>query len=131
MPDTHARPATVYSVATNPFGTSLPQAFMSAARIQGEILNAYLNVNIALLDFLKLRFKEDMKLVDNVTSSDDAGEVADAYLEFWREAITEYADEAGKLATMNARLAANTAKRVNRGADEVTESFAAATLALD
>lgn len=129
MPESYVAPAAGYSVAAIPLGTSLPNAFMSAAKMQGEMFNACMMVNIAMLDFLKLRLREDMKLVDNVTSADDAGEVMDACLEFWREALTEYADEAGKLATMNAKLAADTAKQVNRGADEVTESFAAATLA--
>lgn len=100
----------------------MPQFVTAAARMQGEMFNAYMKCNIELLDFLRSRCEEDRKLALNVTKNGDASQAFDTLLDFWRKGMLQYFGEAGKLASMNSELAAEAAKRMTEEAQGLTKN---------
>ncbi|MEP3275836.1 MAG: hypothetical protein ABJN26_14655 [Stappiaceae bacterium] len=108
---------------------AFPTLFYSAAKMQGQMLHAYLSYNTEILDFLKKRIAEDIKLVDSVTQTDDANEAATSFVDFWREAVVEYSGEAGKLASINSKFALDAVEQLSAEAKTVEKEFVAANAA--
>ena len=47
----------------NELASSLPKLIQASARLQAHVFNSCMKCNIEMLDFLKHRFEQDMKLV--------------------------------------------------------------------
>ena len=89
----------------NELASSLPKLIQASARLQAHVFNSCMKCNIEMLDFLKHRFEQDMKLVEEVTCCQDSDKVVKTCMDFWECAVSEYSSEAGKLAAMNSQAA--------------------------
>lgn len=131
MPETTAAKEQPTSINNRPSGYDtgnflMPQAMESIMRMHGEIFGACMTCNREVLDFLKGRFDEDKKLVATVTASEEARQIVDAYVDFWRKASIDYAGEASKLVNMNSEMANETLKHFNEDTSAVSQNFAKA-----
>lgn len=106
----------------NPMAANLPKMIQASTRMQAQMFNNCMKYNIEVLNFLKHRFEQDMKLVEHVTNTDDTGKAFKAYMSFWQSAVKEYTDEAGKLAAINS----DAAKKIESEANSIREDMATA-----
>jgi CRISPR/Cas system-associated endonuclease Cas3-HD len=94
----------------------------ASSRMQAQLFNNCMKYNIEVLNFLKHRIEQDMKLVEKVTTADDTGKAFQAYMNFWQGAVREYTDEAGKLAAINN----DTARKIESEANAIREDIVVA-----
>jgi len=106
----------------NPMAANLPKMIQASTRMQAQLFNNCMKYNIEVLNFLKHRFEQDMKLVESVTKTEDSGKAFKAYMNFWQSAVREYTDEAGKLAAINNDVAS----KIEQEAHAITENMSTA-----
>lgn len=106
----------------NPMAANLPKMIQASTRMQAQLFNNCMKYNIEVLNFLKHRFEQDMKLVENVSGTDDTSKAFQAYMNFWQSAVREYTDEAGKLAAINSEVA----EKIEHEAKTIREDIATA-----
>ena len=99
------------------------------ARLQGQAFRSMLRYQVEALAFLKHRYEQDMKLVDDLTGSEDFNDAFDIYAAFLQNAASEYAAETGKVASIGSKVAAEAAARVKREAATAIDDMAATTAA--
>lgn len=97
----------------------------AVACLQGHAFTVMMRYPIETLGFLKHRYEEDVKLVDDLIASDDVNEAFDIYAGFAEKAVEEYSTEAGKVATMSSELASESTKRIQKEAETLTRDFTA------
>jgi len=117
-----AMPSSLY-VANN------QKLFHAAAHLQAHAFKAFLRYQIETLAFLKRRCEQDMKLMDDLASSDEFNDTFDIVSNFVQNAASEYSAEASKFASINSKLASETAKHVREEADKTIGDIAATTVA--
>ena len=128
-------PKPAESTRTDPFAQVTPllsnsqKALLSAARLQAQAYKAMMRYQIEVLSFLKHRYEEDMRLADDIASAQDLSNAFEICTDFWQQAITEYSDEAGKMANLGSRLASDTARQVRKEAEMTMEERMAARTA--
>jgi hypothetical protein len=102
------------------------QEFLSqAARLQAQAYRAVMRYQIEMLDFLKHRFERDVKFLDDLAASAELHDTFDVMTNFIQNAATEYAAEAGKVATIGSKLSSETARRLRKQASGMVEGLAA------
>jgi hypothetical protein len=99
------------------------------ARMQGHAMRAVLNMQIETLGFLKHRYEQDLKLVDLLTGSAGIGDAFSVCSEFWKETVNEYSDEAGKIVSINSRLAAEAASKIRADVEKISQGSAEKSVA--
>ena len=82
---------------------------------------------IEALGFLRHRYEQDMKLVDDLVSSEDVNNAFDTYTGFFEKAVADYSMEASKVATMSSEIASEAGKQVQEEADIITKDVTAAS----
>ena len=102
---------------------------VAVARLQTRAFKAAMRYQIETLSFLKRRCEEELKLADDLVAGDDLNDALDVVSIFMQNAVTDYAAEAGRMATIGSRLASEAAKRVREEAESVAEDVAAKTVA--
>ena len=106
------------------------QKLISAtARLQAQTFRGAMRYQIEMLNFLRHRYEQDVKLVDDLVASDEFNDAFDVVTDFMQNAATEYTSEAGKMASISSKLSSETARRMRRQADEMIEDLAAKTVA--
>ncbi|RST88155.1 phasin family protein [Aquibium carbonis] len=103
--------------------------WIAAARLQANAVKAALRYNVEALDFVRHRIEQDIKLFDDLSSSDDMKDAFDVYAGFMEGAIAEYSGETSKFASLGSRIASETADEVRREAQAVVDDMAAGTVA--
>lgn len=98
---------------------------VAAARAQAHIWKAGLRCQIEALSFLTRRWEQDLKLVDDLTGSEEVNDAFDIYASFVRDAVTDYSAEAGKIATIGSKIASDTARQVREETDTIVKDMAA------
>ncbi|MCB2110501.1 MAG: phasin family protein [Defluviimonas sp.] len=78
---------------------------VAALNAQAKAMDAVLRQNIELLDFLKTRYEKDRALLAQFADADTPGEMMTLWSSFWSRAMTDYANEAGKLGALGAATA--------------------------
>ena len=111
---------------TSFFPADSRKAASALAHMQGQAFQAMLRYQVEALGFLRRRFEKDIKLVDDLIESGEHGDTFDVYADFMREAISDYTDEAGKLAKLESRLASDTARQIREEAKTINEDIAVA-----
>jgi siderophore synthetase component len=111
-----------------PESVGVERLLLETARLQAQAFKAAMRYQIEILSFLKHRFEQDVKLVDDVVSSDEFADAFVVYSDFMRNAAAEYSTETGKVAAIGSRLASQMAKDVRKGAQETVENLAASTV---
>jgi hypothetical protein len=112
-----------------PGAAGVQKFWLAVARMQGNAWKAALRYNVETLDFVKQRVEQDIKLLDDLVSSDGYKDAFDVYAGFMEEAMAQYSNETGRLASLGSKIASETAEEVRREADETVKDMAAATVA--
>lgn len=112
-----------------PFITTGQKLFQAAARLQAHTFKAMMQYQIEALAFLKRRYEDDIKLMEDLAESRESRDAFDVVANFVQNATSDYTAEASKVASIGARLATETAKRMRKEAEETIEDMAAATTA--
>lgn len=99
------------------------------AAYQALSLRALLQFQVEGSSFLRRRVVDDLELISRLTRRDDFVDAFDIVANFVQNAASDYADEIGRLASIGARVAAETAVQVRREARTTADDMAAATLA--
>ena len=119
-----------FSFPKAPFMTSEAQnAITALSGIQGEAVKAALRYQIEALSFLQKRFEKNVKLLDALAASKEHGDAYDVCVDFYREAFSDYSDEAGKLAKIESKIASDTAKKIQKESLTFVEDVATQTAA--
>lgn len=106
------------------------QKFMlAAASLQAQAFKAMMRYQIETLTFLKHRYEQDVKLADDLLAGSAFNDAFDVFCAFFQNATSEYATEAGKVASLTSKLTSETARRVRKEADTAIEDMAAKTVA--
>lgn len=109
--------------------TQTGQKFMRATAVMhAHSIRALLRYQIEGASFLKRRFENDLKLLEKLTGGDEFVDAFDMFVNFVQNATSDYANEAGKFASIGAKLASETAGQVRKEAETTMNDMAAATL---
>lgn len=114
---------------SQPFLGSGQKYAFAMARFQGQAFKAIMRYQVETLAFLKHRYEQDMKLVDDLTASGDFNDAFDIYAAFLQNAVSEYAAETGKVASIGSKIASDAAARVKREAAAAIDDMEATTAA--
>lgn len=97
----------------------------AVARLHGHAVTGMMRYQIEALDFLKRRCKQDVKLVGDLIASEDVNKAFDICAGWVEKAIGDYSAQAGKVASISAELASETAKRMQKEAETITKDVTA------
>jgi hypothetical protein len=126
MPEKSKTSFNAGSVPFLPYGY---QAFLATARLQAHTFKSMMNYQIEALSFLKRRCEQDVKFVDDLAATEELSDAFDLCAGFYQNAISEYSDEAGKIVDLGSKIAADTAKQVQREAENVAEATSTRSVA--
>ncbi|MCA1444489.1 hypothetical protein I6F07_30770 [Ensifer sp. IC4062] len=101
---------------------------LSMGRFQAEAMRMTLRYQVEMLNFLKHRREQDLKLLEDLLSPDHVNETFDVYCCFWQNAFLDYSDEAARLAEIGSDVAAETAKQVREEQELLTKDMAGQTV---
>jgi hypothetical protein len=96
----------------------------SVTRLQGHAFTSMMRYQIEALGFLKRRYEQDVKLVDDLTATEDVNKAFDICAGFVEKAMAEYSAQAGKVATMSSELASEVAEQMQKEAKTIREDVA-------
>lgn len=102
---------------------------MAVAHMQAHAFKAFLRVQIESLTFFKHRCEQEVKLVDDLLTSEKYHNTVGVYGEFCQKAFAEYANEARKFTSIGSRIVSDSAKQASREVDSTIEDVTARTIA--
>lgn len=117
------------TMASLPYLANGQKFMLGAARLNAQFYKAGMRYQIEMMDFLKHRFEQDIKFVDDLVASDQLNDTFDVVTDFMQNAANEYAAEAGKMATIGSKLASETARDMRKQAEDAVEDMATRTVA--
>lgn len=100
------------------------QALLALGRLQGHALKSMMSYQIEALSFLKHRCEEDVKLIDELNSSQEMDQAVHVCASFFQNALNDYSSETGKLANIGSRLASETVTEMQKDAERLTDKLA-------
>lgn len=100
-----------------PFFAEGRNAFNAGMQIQAQAFGALLRYQIEGLAFLKRRYEQDAKLVEELATSEEMKDSLDIVSAFAQNAASDYAAEAGRLASLSSKLASEAAKQARKEAE--------------
>jgi hypothetical protein len=118
-----------FSMSALPFVAAGQKLFQATARLQVHAFKTAMKYQIETFSFLKRRCEDDLKLLEDLARSEETNDAFDVVANFIQNATSDYAAEAGRVASIGARLASETARRVRKEAEDTIEDMAAATTA--
>lgn len=120
----------MYPFAKTPFLPSeMKNAFTAMAELQGEAVKAALKYQIESLSFLTQRLKKDVDLVEELAASVERGDTYDVCIDFYRQAFSDYSNEASRLARIESKVAADAATMIQKESRAFAEDVATQTAA--
>lgn len=91
--------------------------FMWGAQLNAQAYKAAMRYHIEVLGFMKDRFEQDLRLVDDAFGKSDLFGAFEVWSDFLQNAATEYASETNKLAVMGSKIGAEAARGARRQAE--------------
>lgn len=122
-------PQSPFPMPSLPFVANGQKLALATTRLQAQAFKAAMRYQIEALGFLKYRFEQDVKLVDDLAESNEFNDAFDVFTTFMQNATTEYATEASKVISIGSKLASETARQVRKEAKEVAEDISVAATA--
>ncbi len=116
-------------VPSVPFLAEGRNAIQAGMQIQAQAFGALLRYQIEGLAFLKSRYEQDAKLVEDLAASDEMKDAFDILSTFAQNAASDYAGEASRLASLGSKLASEAAKQARKDAATIAGDMAAQTAA--
>ncbi|MBB4187766.1 hypothetical protein GGE07_004435 [Sinorhizobium terangae] len=101
---------------------------LSMGRFHAEAVRMTLRYQVEMLNFLKNRREQDLKLLEDLLSPDHLNETFDLCCCFWQNAFLDYSDEAVRIAEIGSDAAAETAKQVREEQELLTKDIAGQTV---
>lgn len=98
---------------------------LANAKLQAHATKAMLRYQIESVTFLKHRYEQDLKLMDDLVASDEFNDAFKVMSGFMKTAVSEYSTEVDKVAAMGSRLASDTAKGMRKVTEEIDSKSAA------
>jgi len=129
MPNQTATPLNSLLGPVTPSIATAQKALLALGRLHAQNVKTMLHFQSEGLDFLKHRYAEEMKLVDELITTDGPIDAFVVCSGFFQNAFAEYSKEAAKLSAIGSRAASEAAKRVREEAEIVTEDMVARTAA--
>ena len=123
------KPEWTPSALTLPMYASSPQFLLVGTRLQAHAYKAMMRYQIEALSFIKHRYEQDVKLIDDLVASEELDDAFDVCSGFWQDAMSDYAIEVRKVAAIGSELASQTAKRARKETTTTIEDMAARTVA--
>ena len=111
-----------------PFAQTSRTLAMAAVHIQAHALKALIRLQIESLAFVQSRCQQDVKLIDDLITSEKYHNTFGVYGEFCRDAASAYANETRKLMSVGSRIVSDSAKFANGEVDSVFEDVTARTI---
>lgn len=111
-----------------PFAQTSQTLAMAAVHIQAHSLKALIRLQIESLAFVQSLCEQDMKLIDDLVTSEKYHNTFGVYGEFCRDAAAAYASETRKLMSISSRIVSDSAKFANGEVDSVFEDVTARTI---
>jgi len=111
-----------------PFAQTSRTLAMAAVHIQAHALKGLIRLQIESLAFVQSRCQRDVKLIDDLITSEKYHNTFGVYGEFCRDAASAYANETRKLMSVGSRIVSDSAKFANGEVDSVFEDVAARTI---
>ena len=108
-----------------PIFTNWHKFFLANAKLQAHAAKAMLRYQIEGVTFLKHRYEEDLKLIDELVASDEFNDAFKVMSGFMKTAVSDYSAEVDKVAAMGSRLASDTAKGIRKVTEEIDTKSAA------
>ena len=122
-------PLAIPSIPSLPMMADGQKLLSATARLQAQAFKGMMRYQIEMLSFLKHRFEQDLKLVDDLVASDEFNDAFDVLANFVQNATSAYATEAGKVASIGSKVASEAAKRVRKEAGRTIGDMAVGTVA--
>ncbi|MCA1407658.1 hypothetical protein I6F26_23725 [Ensifer sp. IC3342] len=123
-----ATPVTNLSPQSWPVMADGAKYLLAMGRLQAEAVRMTLRYQVEMLNFLKNRREQDLKLLEDLLSPDHLNESFDLYCSFWQNAFLDYSDEAARIAEIGSDVAAETAKQVRQEQELLTKDMAGQTV---
>jgi hypothetical protein len=101
---------------------------LTAADLQAQAFKVMMRYQIETHSFLKHRCEQNVKLADDLVAGSEFNDAFDVLSTFFQNATSDYAIEAGRVASIGSKLASETARRVRKGAETTIEDLAASTV---
>lgn len=117
-----------FGLVSPPTPQNVQKLVFAAASTQAHAFKAMMRYHIETLAFLKHRCEQDVKLAEDLMAGSEFNDAFDVLSTFLQNAASEYATEAGKVATLTSKLASETARRVRKDARTAIEDVAAKTV---
>lgn len=117
------------STAGIPYLAQGQRLALATARLQAQTFRSAMRFQIEMLGFLKHRFEQDVRFMDDLVASTELNDAFDVVTDFMQNTAAEYTSEAGKMATIGSKLTSETARQIRAQAEGVVEDLAAATIA--
>ncbi|PDQ23059.1 hypothetical protein CN311_00290 [Mesorhizobium sanjuanii] len=117
-----------FGLVSPPTPQNVQKLVFAGAFIQAHAFKAMMRYHIETLAFLKHRCEQDVKLAEDLIAGSEFNDAFDVFSTFLQNAASEYATEAGKVATLTSKLASETARRVRKDARTAIEDVAAKTV---
>lgn len=111
-----------------PFAHTNRAFAMATVHMQAHAFKALIRVQIESLAFVKHRCEQDLKLIDDLITSEKYHNTFGVYGEFCRDAVSEYTAETRKLVSTGSRIVSDLAKYGNGEVDKVFEDVTARTI---
>jgi hypothetical protein len=120
---------TTFPISPFPQLANVQKLVFANTRLQAHAFKAAMRYQIEVLAFLKHRYEQDVKFVDDLVASNEFNGAFDVIVAFMQNAAAEYTTEASKVASIGSKLASETARRVREEAETVSEDISAASVA--
>ena len=117
------------STAGMPYFTQGQKLALATARFQAQTFRSAMRFQIEMLGFLKHRFEQDVRFMDDLAASSELNDAFDVVADFMQNAAAEYTSEAGKMASIGSKLTSDTARQIREQAKDAVEDLAATTIA--
>ncbi|WP_292168453.1 phasin family protein [Mesorhizobium sp.] len=101
---------------------------LAAADLQAQAFKAMMRCQIETHSFLKHRCEQNVRLADDLVAGNEFNDAFDVLNTFFQNATSDYAIEAGRVASIGSKLASETAERVRKGTETTVEDLAASTV---
>jgi hypothetical protein len=114
----------MFDMSAAPLASNYQRMFLAGAHLQAHAFKALMRYQIEALSFLRHRYEQDVKLVDDLIKAREVGDAVDVCSDFMRCATAEYGAEVEKFASIGSKIATETAEETRKQAEAIVEETA-------
>jgi hypothetical protein len=126
MPPRHASRIAAEPKSFSPATIGEPALFF--VRLQAGAYRSMLKWQIEQMTFLRHRYEQDLRFVDDLIDAPEPGEMLSATSCFLQNALDDYSREAVKAATFSGKLVTDAAHQLRAEAERISDNAMTATV---